>query len=707
MLQRVEKEIGGRKLALEVGEVAKQANGAALIWYGETVVLVTAVMAPEVREGIDFVPLTVDYREKAYAAGKIPGGFFKREGRPSEREVLTSRLIDRPIRPLFPKGFGQETQVIAVVLSADTENDPDVLAMIGASTALAVSDIPFNGPIGAARIGRIDGEFIINPTRQQQGMSDLDLVIAGVDEGIVMVEGSAQEVPEDVLIEGLEVGHRVIREIIALQRDLRETVGKAKLSVAAVTSEPTVVQRVRELAAPQVRDAIRIAEKQARERRMAEVLATTLTALADLPPEQQLLVPKLIETVERDEMRTMILEEGRRADGRRTDEIRPISIRVGVLPRTHGSALFTRGETQALVVSTLGTSSDEQIVDELAGKSSKSFMLHYNFPPFSVGEVSPMRNPGRREIGHGALAERSIAPVLPSSEAFPYTLRVVSEILESNGSSSMATVCGAALSLMDAGVPILAPVAGIAMGLIHEPGRGVAVLSDILGLEDHLGDMDFKVAGTATGITGFQLDVKIGGVGTEILRGALEQACQGRLFILETMAGVIATPRAQLSTHAPRIVTIRINPDKIREVIGPGGKVIRGIIEKTGANIDIEDDGRINIASADEAASMAAIEIIRGITAEAEIGKIYRGKVKKIMDFGAFVEIMPGTDGLVHISQLADQRVKSVSDVLKEGEEVMVKVLEVDKQGRIKLSRREALREAKENSAPADADVPN
>jgi polyribonucleotide nucleotidyltransferase len=707
MLQRVEKEIGGRRLILEVGEVAKQANGAALVWYGETAVLVTAVMAPEVREGIDFVPLTVDYREKAYAAGKIPGGFFKREGRPSEREVLTSRLIDRPIRPLFPKGFGQETQVIAMVLSADTENDPDILAMIGASTALTVSDIPLSGPIGAVRIGRIDGEFVINPTRQQQGMSDLDLVIAGVDEGIVMVEGSGQEVPEDVLIEGLEVGHRVIREIIALQRDLRETVGKAKLSVAPVASEPVVAQRVRELATPLVRDSIRVAEKQVRERRMAEVLATTLTALADLPPEQQLLVPKLIEAVERDEMRTMILEEGRRADGRRTDEIRPISIRVGVLPRTHGSALFTRGETQALVVSTLGTSSDEQVVDELAGRGSKSFMLHYNFPPFSVGEVSPMRNPGRREIGHGALAERSIAPVLPSSEAFPYTLRVVSEILESNGSSSMATVCGAALSLMDAGVPILAPVAGIAMGLIYEPGRGVAVLSDILGLEDHLGDMDFKVAGTATGITGFQLDVKIGGVGTDILRGALEQACQGRLFILETMAAVIATPRTQLSTHAPRIVTIRINPDKIREVIGPGGKVIRGIIEKTGANIDIEDDGRINIASADETASRAAIDIIRGITAEAEIGKIYRGKVKKIMDFGAFVEIMPGTDGLVHISQLADQRVKSVSDVLKEGEEVMVKVLEIDKQGRIKLSRREALREAKEPSASTDSEVPS
>jgi polyribonucleotide nucleotidyltransferase len=705
MLQRVEKEIGGRRLVLEVGEVAKQADGAVLIWYGETVVLVTAVMAPEIREGIDFVPLTVDYREKAFAAGKIPGGFFKREGRPSEREVLTSRLIDRPIRPLFPKGFGQETQVIAVVLSADTENDPDILAMIGASTALTISHIPFSGPIGAVRIGRIDGQFVINPTRQQQGMSDLDLIIAGVDEGIVMVEGSGQEIPEDVLIEGLEVGHQVIREIIALQRDLRETVGKAKSSVATGASEPIVVQRVGELATPHIREAIRIAEKQAREHRMAEVLAETLTALADLPPEQQLLIPKLIETVERDEMRTMILEEGRRADGRRTDEIRPISIRVGVLPRTHGSALFTRGETQALVVSTLGTSSDEQIVDELAGRSSKSFMLHYNFPPFSVGEVSPMRGPGRREIGHGALAERSIVPVLPGNETFPYTIRVVSEILESNGSSSMATICGATLSLMDAGVPILAPVAGIAMGLISEPGRGVAVLSDILGLEDHLGDMDFKVAGTATGITGFQLDVKIGGVGTAILRGALEQACQGRLFILEAMAAVIATPRMQLSTHAPRIVSIRINPDKIREVIGPGGKVIRGIIEKTGANIDIEDDGRINIASADEAASRAAIDIIRGITAEAEIGKIYRGKVKKIMDFGAFVEIFPGTDGLVHISQLADQRVKSVSDVLKEGDEVMVKVLEVDKQGRIKLSRREALRDAQESSAPAASDV--
>jgi polyribonucleotide nucleotidyltransferase len=705
MLQRVEKELAGRKLVLEVGEVAKQANGATLVSYGETVVLVTAVVAPEVREGIDFVPLTVDYREKAYAAGKIPGGFFKREGRPSEREVLTSRLIDRPIRPLFPKGFSQETQVIAIVLSADTENNPDVLAMIGASTALTVSDIPFQGPIGAVRVGRIEGEFVINPTRQQQSLSDLDLVIAGVDEGIVMVEGSGREVSEEVLIEGLEVGHRAIREIIALQRDLRETAGKPKLPSATEASDSALVQRVREVATPWVRDAIRIPEKQVRERRMSEVLAEVLTAMADLLPEQALLVPKLIETIEREQMRTMILEEGIRADGRRTDEIRPISIRVGVLPRTHGSSLFTRGETQALVVSTLGTSTDEQIVDELEGRSSKAFMLHYNFPPFSVGEVSPMRGPGRREIGHGALAERSVAPILPSSDTFPYTIRVVSDILESNGSSSMATICGATLSLMDAGVPILAPVAGIAMGLISEPGRGIAVLSDILGLEDHLGDMDFKVAGTPTGVTGFQLDVKIGGVDTTILRGAIEQSRQGRLWILEKMASVIAMPRAQLSTHAPRIITIRINPDKIREVIGPGGKVIRGIIEKTGANIDIEDDGRINIASADEKAARAAIELIRGITAEAEIGKIYRGKVKKITDFGAFVEIMPGTDGLVHISQIAEQRIKSVSDVLKEGEEVMVKVLEIDKQGRVKLSRREALREAKERDEPAPADA--
>jgi polyribonucleotide nucleotidyltransferase len=669
------------------------------------VVLVTAVVAPEVREGIDFVPLTVDYREKAYAAGKIPGGFFKREGRPSEREVLTSRLVDRPIRPLFPKSFGQETQVIATVLSADTENDPDILAMIGASTALTVSDIPFQGPIGAVRVGRIAGEFAINPTRQQQALSDLDLVIAGVDEGIVMVEGGGREVSEEVLIEGLEVGHRVIREIIALQRDLRETAGKPKLPFVADADDSMVAQRVREVATPGVREAIRIPEKQVRERRMSEILAAVVTAMADLSPEQALLVPKLVETVERDEMRTMILEEGIRADGRHTDEIRPISIRVGVLPRTHGSALFTRGETQALVASTLGTSTDEQIVDELEGKSSKAFMLHYNFPPFSVGEVSPMRGPGRREIGHGALAERSVAPILPSSETFPYTIRVVSDILESNGSSSMATVCGATLSLMDAGVPILAPVAGIAMGLISEPGRGIAVLSDILGLEDHLGDMDFKVAGTPTGITGFQLDVKIGGVHSTILRGALEQARRGRLWVLEKMASVIDMPRAQLSTHAPRIITIRINPDKIREVIGPGGKVIRGIIEKTGANIDIEDDGRVSIASADEKAARAAIEMIRGITAEAEIGKIYRGKVKKITDFGAFVEILPGTDGLVHISQIAEQRIKSVSDVLKEGEEVMVKVLEIDRQGRVKLSRREALREAKEQSESTPTDV--
>jgi polyribonucleotide nucleotidyltransferase len=694
MMQHVEKEIGGRKLLLEVGEVAKQANGSVLVWYGETVVLVTAVVAPEVREGIDFVPLTVDYREKAYAAGKIPGGFFKREGRPSEREILTSRLIDRPIRPLFPKGFRQETQVIAFVLSADTENDPDILAMIGASVALTVSDIPFNNPIGAVRIGRINGEFVINPTHQQQAVSDLDLVIAGVDEGIVMVEGSGREVSEEVLVEGLEVGHGVIREIIALQRDLRETAGKAKFSIVAEDLDTQLVQHVRHLAVPRVHAAIRIPEKQARERRMSEVLGEVLAALDEGPPEVHIAVPKLIEVIERDELRTMVLEEGLRADGRRPHDIRPISIRVGVLPRTHGSALFTRGETQALVVSTLGTSSDEQIVDELEGRSSKAFMLHYNFPPFSVGEVSPTRGPGRREIGHGALAERSVAPILPGSEAFPYTIRVVSDILESNGSSSMATVCGATLALMDAGVPITAPVAGIAMGLINEPGRGIAVLSDILGVEDHLGDMDFKVAGTPQGITGFQLDVKIGGVDASILRGALEQARQGRLYILEHMAAVMASPRPQLSMHAPRIITIRINPDKIREVIGPGGKVIRGIIEKTGAKIDIEDDGRINIASADERAARAAIEIIRGITAEAEIGKIYRGKVKKITDFGAFVEILPGTDGLVHISQIAEQRIKSVADVLREGEEISVKVIEIDKQGRVKLSRREALRES-------------
>jgi polyribonucleotide nucleotidyltransferase len=693
MPQRVEKEIGGRKLILEVGEVAKQANGSVLVWYGETVVLVTAVVAPDVREGIDFVPLTVDYREKAYAAGKIPGGFFKREGRPSEREILTSRLIDRPIRPLFPKGFRQETQIIAVVLSADTENPPDILAMLGASVALTASDIPFNGPIGAVRIGRIDGEFIINPTRKQQGLSDLDLVIAGVEEGIVMVEGGGREIPEQVLVEGLDVGHGVIREIIALQRDLQATAGKPKPVIAGEEIEAQAVQRVRDLAMPLVREAIRIPEKQVRERRLADVLGAVLTALDDLPPDTQSAVPKLIEAIERDELRTMILDEGLRADGRHTDDIRPISIRVGVLPRTHGSALFTRGETQALVVSTLGTSTDEQMIDELEGKSSRAFMLHYNFPPFSVGEVSPMRGPGRREIGHGALAERSIAPVVPDSDVFPYTIRIVSDILESNGSSSMATVCGATLSLMDAGIPIAAPVAGIAMGLINEPGRGIAVLSDILGVEDHLGDMDFKVAGTPQGITGFQLDVKIGGISTTILRGALEQARQGRLFILEKMAAVIAAPRPQLSMHAPRILTIRINPDKIREVIGPGGKVIRGIIERTGANIDIEDDGRINIASADEKAAQAAIEMIRGITAEAEVGKIYRGKVKKITDFGAFVEILPGTDGLVHISQIAEQRIKSVSDVLREGEEILVKVTEIDKQGRVKLSRREALRE--------------
>lgn len=701
MFQVVEKQIGGKTLRLETGEMAKQAHGAVVVRYEDVVVLVTAVAAPAVREGIDFFPLTVDYREKFYAAGKIPGGFIKREGRPGEKEILTSRLIDRPLRPLFPKAYRNETQVIATVLSADQQNDPDILAMIGASAALTVSDIPFLGPVGAVRVGRIEGEFVINPTYNELEVSDLELVIAGTKSAIVMVEGGAKEVSEEVMFQALTFGHSVIQEIIDLQFDLQKLAGREKRTLEPVTLDTTLENQVRDRATPKIREAIVIPEKLARQQRLQEVFTEIVEALAEEEEEAAPLIQKVYEDIEREELRRLALEEGVRADGRRLDEIRPISIRVGILPRTHGSALFTRGETQALVVTTLGTTADEQRMDDLEGKTSKTFMLHYNFPPFSVGEVSPLRGPGRREIGHGALAERSLLPVIPPSEEFPYTIRIVSDILESNGSSSMATVCGASLSMMDAGVPIRAPVAGIAMGLIKEGDR-FAILSDILGVEDHLGDMDFKVAGTTQGITGFQMDVKINeGISNEIMWQALEQARVGRLMILEKMNEVLTHHRAELSIHAPRIITMRIHTDKIRDVIGPGGKMIRSIIEKTGVSIDISDDGLVSIASPDGQAAQKAINIIKEITAEAEIGKIYVGKVKKIVDFGAFVEILPGTEGLVHISQISDRRVRSVADELREGDEILVKVLDIDPQGRIKLSRKEALKESPGKELPS------
>jgi polyribonucleotide nucleotidyltransferase len=692
MIKKVELDFHGRPLSIEVGRLAKQADGAALVQYGETVVLVTAVAAKELKMDTDFFPLTVDYQEKTFAAGKIPGGFFKREGRPSEKEILTCRLIDRSIRPLFAEGLRCETQVIATVLSADRENDPDVLAMLGTSVALHVSDIPFNGPLAGVRIGRIDGKWIINPTQTELMESDTDIFLSGSRDAIVMVEGGAQTVPEDQILEALFAGHEAIQPLLEIQEEIRRAIGKVKRQVPLAELNHAVVRRVDELALTKLKQALEVPEKLERYKRIAEVKSEVVPqALAEFPDKQKD-IKGAFEDLKRKVFRDLVIHQERRIDGRGLRDIRPITCEVEALPRTHGSAIFTRGETQALVVTTLGTASDEQRVDALVGEHFKKFMLHYNFPPFSVGEVKFLRGPGRREIGHGNLAERALVPVLPPEESFPYTIRIVSEILESNGSTSMASVCGGSLSLMDAGVPVTAPVAGIAMGLIKE-GEHVRVLSDILGDEDHLGDMDFKVAGTSEGVTSLQMDIKISGVNRDIMRQALHQAREGRLHILGIMNGTLASARTSVSGHAPRITTIKVKPDKIREIIGPGGKVIRGIIEATGVKMDVEDDGTVTIASSDEAASQKAIEMVQRIAAEAEIGKIYKGTVRKIVEFGAFVEILPGTDGLVHISQLAPQRVNKVTDVLKEGDEVMVKVLEIDRQGKIRLSRKEALQE--------------
>ena len=673
--------------------MAKQADGAALVRYGETVVLVTAVAAKELKTDTDFFPLTVDYQERTFAAGKIPGGFFKREGRPSEKEILTCRLIDRSIRPLFAGGLKAETQIIATVLSADRENDPDVVAMLGASAALEVSDIPFNGPLAGVRVGRVSGKWVVNPTQSQLSESDVDILLSGSRDAIVMVEGGSRMLPEDEILEGLFKGHEAIQPLLDYQEQLKREVGKTKRSVPLVEPDKALSQRVDALAREKILQAIAITEKLERYKRLDEVKReVVMQVLLDFP-EREKEIKGTFEELKKDYFRQLVIKDKRRIDGRGLKDIRPITCEVEVLPRTHGSALFTRGETQALVITTLGTSSDEQKIDALIGEHYKKFMLHYNFPPFSVGEVKFLRGPSRRDIGHGNLAERALLPVLPREEDFPYTVRIVSEVLESNGSTSMATVCGGALSLMDAGVPITAPVAGIAMGLIKE-GDQVRILSDILGDEDHLGDMDFKVAGTREGVTSLQMDIKIAGVTREVMHEALYQAREGRLHILGIMEKTIASPRRDLSSHAPRIITLKVRPEKIREIIGPGGKVIRGIVQETGVKMDVEDDGTIMIASNDEAASRRAVEMVQRITAEPEIGKIYRGTVRKIMDFGAFVEILPGTDGLVHISQLAPERVRRVTDVLNEGDEVMVKVLEIDKQGKIKLSRKDALAEA-------------
>ncbi|HKY07393.1 MAG TPA: polyribonucleotide nucleotidyltransferase [Candidatus Binatia bacterium] len=702
MVKKIELDFHGRPLSIEVGRLAKQADGAALVQYGETVVLVTAVAARDLKLDTDFFPLTVDYQEKTFAAGKIPGGFFKREGRPSEKEILTCRLIDRSIRPLFSEGLRCETQVIATVLSADRENDPDVVAMLGASAALHVSDIPFNGPLAGVRIGRNHGRWVMNPTQSQLDESDVDIFLSGSKDAIVMVEGGAHMVPENEILEALFAGHAAIQPLIEIQEQLRREIGKTKREVPLAKLDPTVVNRVQDLALTKLTQALEVPEKLERYKRIAEVKAEVVPqALAEFPDKQKD-IKGAFEELKRNVFRGLVIKQERRIDGRGLTDIRPITCEVEVLPRTHGSALFTRGETQALVVTTLGTTSDEQRVDALIGEHFKKFMLHYNFPPFSVGEVKFLRGPGRREIGHGNLAERALLPVLPVDDSFPYTIRIVSEILESNGSTSMASVCGGSLSLMDAGVPVVAPVAGIAMGLIKE-GEHVRVLSDILGDEDHLGDMDFKVAGTAEGVTSLQMDIKISGVNREVMQQALRQAKEGRLHILGIMNKTLGGPRTNVSGHAPRIVTLKVKPDKIREIIGPGGKVIRGIIEATGVKMDVEDDGTVRIASVDEEAAKKAIEMVQRIAAEAEVGKIYKGTVRKIVEFGAFVEILPGTDGLIHISQLAPERVRKVTDVLKEGDEVLVKVLEIDRQGKIRLSRKEALQETGSGAAGTDA----
>jgi len=684
-IYRKEIDWGGRKLVLETGRMARQADGAVLASYGDTVVLCTAVGQKEVKPGVDFFPLTVNYQEKTFAAGKIPGGFFKREGRPSEKEVLTSRLIDRPIRPLFHESYRNETQIVCTTLSHDLENDPDIVAMVGASAALTISGIPFLGPIGAARVGYIDGQYVLNPKLDQLGSSSLDLVLAGTSEGVLMVESEAKELSEKVMLDAVTFGFEGFQPVIRAIIDLAEQCAKEPWPLAEKSpSAAAAERRLAELATDKVREAYRETGKQARSEKLANLRSATAEALIAEGHEADL-VGKLFKHLESDVVRGSILKTGRRIDGRDTKTVRPIDCQVSVLPRAHGSALFTRGETQALAVATLGTGEDEQIIDALEGEFRESFLLHYNFPPYSTGETKRMGSPGRREVGHGKLAWRAIRPLLPAKEDFPYTIRVVSEVTESNGSSSMATVCGSSLALMDAGVPMKRPVAGIAMGLIKE-ADGFAVLSDILGDEDHLGDMDFKVAGTTEGVTSLQMDIKITSITPEIMRIALDQARDGRMHILGEMSRSLDHSREAVSKNAPRITVINIPKDKIREVIGSGGKVIREICEVTGAKIDIEDDGTIKVAAVDASASQAAIDWIRGIVAEPEIGVIYTGKVVKIMEFGAFVNFLGSRDGLVHISELAPRRVAQVGDVVKVGDTVKVKCIGMDDRGKVKLS---------------------
>jgi polyribonucleotide nucleotidyltransferase len=691
-IEKVEVPFGAASMFLETGKLAKQADGAVTVQLGGTIVLATACVSKEVREGIDFFPLTVEYQEKTYAAGRIPGGFFKREGRPSESEILISRLIDRPIRPLFPDGFRNDVQVVAIVLSSDGENDPDVLAAIGASAALSISPIPFPGPVGACRVARINDEFILNPTYAQREASVLDLMVIGTRDKVIMIEGESKGLAEHIILEGLKFGHKHLQAAIDVQEDLVKRAGKPKMSFEKKTVSDKLVQSIKSVYFGRIKQICSIASKEQREE-AGHILYTEIAQKFCVEKEEEKFcdtdIKAALDKIEQEEVRRMILEDKKRVDGRGIEDIRQITCEIGVLPRTHGSGLFTRGQTQSLAITTLGTRADEQMIEALEGKSYKKFMLHYSFPPFSVGEVKPMRGPGRREIGHGALAEKSLKPVMPTTDEFPYTVRVVSEILESNGSSSMATVCASSLSLMDAGVPIKEPVAGVALGLVKEGARHV-VLSDIAGLEDHFGDMDFKVAGTRRGITSIQLDLKIDGIGFDIIEEVLARAYKGRIFVLDKMTAVIAGPKQELSEYAPRIINLKINQERIGDLIGPGGKNIRKIIELTGVAIDVEDDGSVLVASNDSEATTRAIEMIKGLTEDAEVGKIYRGKVKRIMNFGAFVEILPNKEGLVHISELADKYVKSVEEVVKIGDEITVKVIEIDELGRVNLSKKQA-----------------
>jgi len=693
ILDLFELELGGRTLSIETGRIAQLADAAVMVRYGDTVVLVTACASAEPKQGIDFFPLSVDYEERLYAVGKIPGGFIKREGRPTEKAILSARLIDRPIRPLFPHGYRNDVQVVATVLSVDQDNLPEIAAMVGSSAALSISSIPFGGPTGSVLVGRVGGKLILNPNNEEREKSDMHLVVSGTRDAVMMVEAGAKEVTEEDMLEAIMFAHENIKKIVAFIDEITAKVGKAKKEYTVFKPEEEIEAAVREFATQKTLDAVRTPEKLERQERIDAVKAETMEHFAELFPEKEKEIDEVLYDILKEQVRKLITEEGIRPDDRKLDEIRPISCEVGILPRVHGSGLFTRGQTQVLTIATLGALGDVQILDGLTEEETKRYMHHYNFPPYSVGETRFMRGPGRREIGHGALAERALEPMIPSEEEFPYTIRLVSEVVSSNGSTSQGSVCGSTLALMDAGVPLKAPVAGVAMGLMKEKGN-VAILTDIQGMEDFLGDMDFKVAGTSKGITAIQMDIKIAGIDRPILEKALEQARAGRLFILDKMLNCISEPREELSKYAPKIITMRIDPDKIRDVIGPGGKMINKIIAETGVKIDIEDDGRVFIAATNQESGNKAQKIIESLTKEVKEGEIYMGKVTRLMTFGAFVEILPGKEGLVHISKLDTKRVEKVEDVVSVGDEILVKVTEIDKQGRINLSRRHAMADA-------------